>query len=401
MAEQEYWLDRRRLLVCSRVFVAFYLAALFAWLATDVWLAETPVTALRNDFAGFWSVGRMVLEGQAGEAYDPAAAFASQARHVPEHDVRLPWFYPPQMFFLFGPIASLSYFPAFFLWSGVCLLALAGALHTLAPRMPAVWLLLASPGLYWILRFGQTGVLAAALLGGALYFMTHRGPLRAGVLIGLLAFKPHLGLLLPFALIAGRQGRVFAAATLTVLGVAGACALAFGPEIWLRFFDAMHVALNWQARDALPHGQLVSLYAVLRALGLADRPALALQALLAVAVLAVVLRVWSRAGPSLPAGALLAAGSLLVSPHVLGYDLVVLAPAIAILAAEGAKHGWLPGEREGLIALWVWPLFSGVIAELTGIPVGVAGSLLLFALAARRCRTAAARDRPRAAPVTA
>jgi len=370
MAEQEYWLDRRRLLVCSRVFVAFYLAALFAWLATDVWLAETPVTALRNDFAGFWSVGRMVLEGQAGEAYDPAAAFASQARHVPEHDVRLPWFYPPQMFFLFGPIASLSYFPAFFLWSGVCLLALAGALHTLAPRMPAVWLLLASPGLYWILRFGQTGVLAAALLGGALYFMTHRGPLRAGVLIGLLAFKPHLGLLLPFALIAGRQGRVFAAATLTVLGVAGACALAFGPEIWLRFFDAMHVALNWQA-------------------------------LLAVAVLAVVLRVWSRAGPSLPAGALLAAGSLLVSPHVLGYDLVVLAPAIAILAAEGAKHGWLPGEREGLIALWVWPLFSGVIAELTGIPVGVAGSLLLFALAARRCRTAAARDRPRAAPVTA
>jgi len=207
MDEQDYWLNRRRLLVCSRVFVAFYLAALVTWLATDVWLAETPAIALQNDFAGFWSVGHMVLEGRAGEAYDPAAALAAEAHHVPEHDVRLPWFYPPQMFFLFGPMAALSYFPAFFLWSGGCLLALACALRALALRTPAVWLLLASPGLYWILRFGQTGVLAAALLGGALYFMAHRSPLRAGVLIGLLAFKPHLGLLLPFALVAGRQGR--------------------------------------------------------------------------------------------------------------------------------------------------------------------------------------------------
>lgn len=397
MAEQEYWLNRRRLVVCSRVFVAFYLAALITWLATDVWFAETPIADLKNDFAGFWSVGHMVLEGRAGDAYEPTAALAAQAYHVREHDVHLPWFYPPQLFFLIGPLASLSYFPAFFLWSGGCLLALAWALHALAPRTPAVWLLLASPGLYWILRFGQTGVLAAALLGGALYFMAHRGPLRAGVLIGLLAFKPHLGLLLPFALVAGRQGRVFAAATLTVLGVAGLCVLAFGSEIWLRFFDGIEVAMTWQARNALPPSQLVSLYAPLRVLGLADRPALALQAVLALAVLAVVLRVWYRTGPTLPAGALLAAGSLLVSPHVLGYDLVVLAPAIAILAAEGVERGWLPGERESLILLWVWPLFSGVIATLTGFPVGVAGSLLLFALAARRCRLGA-RDLPGAVP---
>jgi len=394
MAGQDYWLNRRRLLVCSFVFVGFYLVALLAWLVVDVWWAAPPVAKLQNDFAGFWSVGHMVLEGRAGEAYDPAAALAAQAAHVPEHEVRLPWFYPPQLFFLFAALAELPYLPAFLLWTGACLLALAGALRALAPGTPAVWLLLASPGLYWILRFGQTGVLAAALLGGALYLLARRRPLGAGALIGLLTFKPHLGLLIPFALIAGRQWRVFAAAALTALAVAGACALAFGPDIWLRFLAAMEVAVTWQGRGALPHDQLVSLYALLRVLGLSEGAALALQAGLALGVLAVVVRVWRRMGATLLSGALLAAGSLLVSHHVLGYDLVVLAPAMAILAADGLARGWLPGEREGLIALWLWPLISGVVAEVSGVPVGVAGSLLLFALVARRCRVMARERAP-------
>lgn len=256
--------------------------------------------------------------------------------------------------------------------------------------------MLASPGLYWILRFGQTGVLAAALLGSALYCMARGRALVAGLLIGLLTLKPQLGLLLPFALLAAKEWRVFAAATLTTLGLAAVSALAFGPEIWPRFFDAMDVAMAWQARGALPPSQMVSLYAPLRVLGLAHRPALALQVLLALVVLAVVVHTWWRMGPSLPSGALLAAGSLLVSPHVLGYDLAVFAPTIAILAAEGLERGWLPGEREGFILLWVWPLFTGVIAELAGFPAGIAGSLLLFALAYRRCR-AAAPDAPQAA----
>jgi len=121
-------------------------------------------------------------------------------------------------------------------------------------------------------------------------------------------------------------------------------------------------------------------------LGLSNEPALVLQALLGLTVLAVVVRVWHDMGACLLSGALLAAGGLLAAPHVLGYDLALYAPAVAILAADGLRRGWLPGEREGYILLWFWPLFSGVIAELARFPVGVAGSLLLFVLAARRCQ---------------
>ena len=408
MGGDGYWLDRRRLTVCSRLCVALYLAALLSWLAADVWLAEAPVTTLRNDFAGFWSVGHLVLDGRASEAYLPDLALAAQAAYAPEHEVRLPWFYPPQLFFLLAPLAALPYLPAFFLWSGGCLFGLAWSLRALAPETPAVALLLASPGLIWILRFGQTGVLAAALLGGAVFLMARGRPLRAGLLIGLLTFKPQLGLLLPFALVAGKEWRAFAAAAFATLGIAGASTLAFGCDVWPRFLAAMDIAFTLQADGSLPHDQMVSLYAPLRVLGLGHAPAVSLQALLGVAVLALVVRAWRRLGAGLLAGALLAAGSLLVSPHVLGYDLVVFAPAIAILAADGLARGWLPGERAGLILLWFWPLFAGVIAELTGFPVGVAGSLLLFALAARRCRVAARgpapewpaadRRRPRTSP---
>ena len=92
-----------------------------------------------------------------------------------------------------------------------------------------------------------------------------------------------------------------------------------------------------------------------------------------------------------------AAGSLLISHHALGYDLALYAPAVAILAADGLRRGWLPGEREGYLLLWLWPLFSGVITELTGYPFGVAGNLLLFALVYRRCRVVALAE-DRAAP---
>ena len=386
MGTKDYWLNERRLLVYSRLCVAMYAVGLLSWLIARVWLAEAPITTLQNDFAGLWSVGHMVLQGRASEAYLPDRALAAQAAFVPEHEVRLPWFYPPHMFVLVAPLAALPYLPAFFLWTGGGLACLAWSIRALAPNTPAVWLLLASPGLIWLLRFGQTGVLAAALLGGGLFFMARGRPLLAGLLIGLLTFKPHLGLLVPFALIAGKEWRVFAAATLTALGVAAASTLAFGAAVWPRFFEAMETAMAYQAHDLLPHNQLVSLYASLRVLGLANEPALALQAVLSVAVLALVLRVWHDMGACLLSGALLAAGSLLAAPHLLGYDLVVYAPAVAILAADGLRRGWLPGERASYILLWFWPLFSGVAAELTGFPVGVAGSFLLFALAARRCR---------------
>jgi alpha-1,2-mannosyltransferase len=52
---------------------------------------------------------------------------------------------------------------------------------------------------------GRTGFLTAGVLGWALASMK-RMPFRAGVLLGLLAYKPQLGLLLPVVLVIAGPG---------------------------------------------------------------------------------------------------------------------------------------------------------------------------------------------------
>ena len=386
MGAQGYWLNERRLRDYPRLFLVVYAGGLLFWFAAYLWDAEQPIGVLRNDFAGFWSVGQMVLEGRAVEAYDRDLAYAAQEAYVPEHELRLPWFYPPQVFFLLGPLGALPYFAAFFLWVGATLACLAAATYALAPNSATPWLLLASPGLFCALRYGQSGVLAAALLGGALFFLARRRQLPAGLLIGLLTLKPQLGVLLPFVLIASGQWRAFAAATATTLVIAATSTLAFGVGVWAPFLEALNLASTMLAEQALPMKLMASLYAPLRTLGLSHQAALWLQALLGVAVLVVVLGVWRRLGADPLSGALLAAGSLLASPYVFGYDLVVFAPAVAILAWDGLQRGWLAGERASYILLWCWPLIADLVGELTGFQIGVAGSLLLFVLAFRRCR---------------
>ena len=67
------------------------------------------------------------------------------------------------------------------------------------------WLLLALafPAVLINIGHGQNGFLTAALLGGALVVLDRR-PLVAGILIGLLVYKPQFGLMIPLALLAER-----------------------------------------------------------------------------------------------------------------------------------------------------------------------------------------------------
>ena len=72
----------------------------------------------------------------------------------------------------------------------------------------------------------------------------------------------------------------------------------------------------------------------------------------------------SNAAFELKAAGLILA-SLIATPYFLDYDLVVLAPAIAFLAAHGLRQGFAPWEVSMLTALWVLPLAARSIAEMT------------------------------------
>src|SRR5262249_15252789 len=106
-----------------------------------------------------------------------------------------------------------------------------------SPAEDRLWVLLAVafPAVFVNLGHGQNGLLTAALLGGALALLEAR-PILAGLLFGLLAYKPQFGLMIPLALVAGGYWRTIAAAAVTGALVVVATLASFGPETWHAFF---------------------------------------------------------------------------------------------------------------------------------------------------------------------
>jgi hypothetical protein len=94
--------------------------------------------------------------------------------------------------------------------------------------------------------------------------------------------------------------------------------------------------------------------------------------------------------------AALALASLLATPYVLDYDLVVLAVAIAFFARHGLCHGFREYEISLCAAAWLVPLLSRASAGATGIPLGLIALLTFYGLVLRRAwrdRTVASHSR--------
>ena len=149
------------------------------------------------------------------------------------------------------------------------------------------------------LGHGQNGFLSAALLGGALACLDRR-PILAGVFIGLLAYKPQLGLMIPVAFLAGGRWRVVIVAVLTVAGLVLLAGLVFGPEVWRAFLGS-----TGYSRSALLEGgdvawhKFQTVYAAVRMWGGSLGLAYAVQAVTTLVTAIALARLWrSRAGLS-------------------------------------------------------------------------------------------------------
>jgi hypothetical protein len=175
--------------------------------------------------------------------------------------------------------------------------------------------------------------------------------------------------------------------------VAGLVAFSFatlGGGVWQAFADSM----NFTQVVVLEQGgtgweKIQSVFSAARMWGAGVHTAYAAQAALALALGLGLAWLWrSDAAFELKASAL-ASGSLLATPYVLDYDLVVLAVAIAYLARHGLRRGFHTFEISLLAAAWLVPLLSRGVAGAGGVPLGLLALLTTFVLTMRR----AVRDR--------
>jgi hypothetical protein len=222
------------------------------------------------------------------------------------------------------------------------------------------------------------------LFGGALTLLDRR-PLVAGILFGLLAYKPQLGLLIPFALAASGRWRALAAAGAAVLALAIATTIVFGVDVWRAFFNAGHFARTVVLEQGdVGWYKMQSLFAWARLWGAPVPLAYALQGALAALLAAAVAVQWRSATPYALKAAALCLAAILATPFVFDYDMMALAPAIAFLVVDGIERGFVPWERTGLAALWLVPIVARTFTQATMIPLGVPVMLAIFILVLRR-----------------
>jgi alpha-1,2-mannosyltransferase len=384
------WLSGERLRLWLAAALTCSLAGLAYVIATAHGLNDFQGRPLGTDFSGFYAAGTYVLEGRPQAPFNGAAQHAREQAIFGADTAFYAFIYPPFFLFIVAALAALPYLLALLVWQGATLalyLWMVKAVVTLPPTAaPRPWFLpaLASPAVFVNLIHGQNGLLTASLLGGALALLARR-PLLAGMLFGLLAYKPQFGLMIPLALIAGAQWRAFAAAATTVVLLVAATLIAFGPDPWQAFLASStfaRVVILEMGEGGLPRIQ--SVFAWTRMWGGPIPLAYAVQGAVTIAVAAVLIRMWRSDDRYAIKAAGLTIGTLLATPYSLDYDLIALTPAIAFLACNGLRCGFAPYEKTALAFLWFVPFVARSVAQTTAVPLGVIAMLVTFTLLLRR-----------------
>ena len=382
----ERWITAERVAGYSKLALAIYVTLAVLWVGLSRNLIDPAGKPLGADFINFYAASDLALHGRLAEAYDIDRMAAAEQAIVPAAEGQVvPWQYPPTFALLILPLALLPYSVAFVLFMGATLALYLWLIHAILPDRRALLAALAFTGMLANALGGQNGFLSAALLGGGLILLESR-PLAAGVLLGLLTYKPHLGLLVPFILAAGGYWRTIGAAVLSALLFALLAWLAFGSASWQGFWEHLAVAGDYLRSGVLPWDKMASVFAAARLLGAGLTLASGLQAIVALAVAAVCIQAWWHGGSLERRAALGVAGTTLVVPALYDYDLVLLAIPIAILAADGLRFGWMPGLRTLLVIAWLTPMVGSSLARYAHLPLMPLVLLALFWACWRRLK---------------
>jgi hypothetical protein len=304
-----------------------------------------------------------------------------------------PWVYPPYTLLLALPFGLMPWLLSYGGFQALSFAAMAASLRPWSESRARFWLRLGGvtlcPAAAYTLGAGQNSFLSAALLLGGIWLLESR-PAVAGALLGLLAFKPQLGLLIPVALMAAGAWRAVAAATGTVATLVLVSLAVPGVSIW-RGWLALYLGGDAPRQWVELYGQ--SVFTCLR---LAGVPSVAANAGQLVALMIGAVAVWRAFGRPMTQTRrlmVLLCAIAFSSPHFGDYDAVLLAIAAMFVLVPAADDEGARGFGTGatVLAALCWCstavnpplLFEKTIPAL--FPVAELTPLIVLALLARLC----------------
>jgi alpha-1,2-mannosyltransferase len=383
---------------------AGWLGLVFAVTPNFRWSHDLRESPFAGDFLQEWVGARAVATGQAERLYD--LAWIQRYQHDPSQvgfewskDQYLPMVYPPFYYLLLAPIAAIPYFWAAWSWAVVMVagwwlatwtmlraaVAQEGAFRLSTPvgrgsqfdwAASLPWLFTVSllfPPLLESLISGQKGTICLAILTGTFVLLNAGRPMAAGMLYGLIAFKPQLALCIGLAMLFSRQWRFVAGAlgTLAVLLTAG---LGLGVGVWGEYLQWGLQSGSYAETPGYSLAKSHSLHTLFLPhtegpLGWAQRIA----SWLLVGLVVNWLRRLLSGGLAFGEGhgavqfSGLVIATVLLSPHFYTYDLTILLLPIALLSCPGVRER-LPGRGAWKTAFPAAVFVAGAVgAPLAGV----------------------------------
>jgi hypothetical protein len=319
---------------------------------------------LGRDFINVWSGPQVAFGDKVSALFDLRGYHEAIGRlfgtPLPFHN----WGYPLFTLPAFWPLAQLPYFWALAVWTiGLFAIFAAIVLGEVEPdrRHQALLLLVFTPACLINLIGGQNGFLSAALfLGGVLNI--GRRPILAGVMIGLLTFKPHLGIVLPFALVALGAWRVIASAAVTAVALVAASTAIFGADAWRDYFAVVgpYQTLLLQNFEGFYTNMMVSVLASARKMGVPYSLALGIQVVVSLGVIAVAAWAVRRIADPCARAYLLVTATLLATPYAFNYDMTALGAVLVWVMVGRLPHRAEAGPA--YILAWLAPPATMMLA---------------------------------------
>ena len=303
-----------------------------------------------QDFLPLYVSARMIAHGRALELYDQPVLAAEEFQIIGRQSaVLLPNLYGPQVALLFVPLSRFSFPVAARIWAVLCLLIYCGCIYvvvkmcsSLTPYSTIVAIAAAAyPPLFHSFVRGQVSALVlACFIAALLAFRSHRDWL-AGIVLGLLIFKPQFLVAIPLVLLLARSWIAFVSLAASASAQLVLTWAWFGSPVIRAYCDALWHVSRWigSAELNLAPIQMHSLRSFWSLLVPWPQAAFPLYLVSSIAVVSIAAATWKSSSPLALRFAVLTLAAVLVNPHLFVYDLLVLAPALFLvvdIAADAA-----------------------------------------------------------------
>ena len=381
------WLTVRRI-TAHAALLAVSLWAVYAYNMATPGLFDRNRLIKGADFLHFYELGSIASQHRADLLYDMPgqSRFLFELLPQAQNYVYVP-LYGPQVSVFFLPLAQLSYLHALTVWlllnlalySICCFLIWRSASGLQTYGWTVALAAVAFPGFFHLIVWGQNSVLALLCFALAYLALRNDRDFLAGLAIGSLVFKPQLGIAAALLFLVTRRWKLVVGAVLAAILQLSVGLLFYGPDVmqsyWhtLRSIPSILVAFEprpYQTHSLRTFFSMMFPHSVLAA---------ALYAISTAVVLYLLARCWQRQAKLDIAYSVLLLATVLVSPHLTVYDLVILAPAFLLLGNAVINQNSAPARAVQYLLYALFPLFLvGPVARVIHVQLSVVAMAALF-----------------------